>query len=120
MNEIEWKQELEKMQEEKEFAKGEYLDMIAEQKEDRQLELEEAEREKIIRKHRMDCIYLKQYGKTMDECREYYKDIPHHDCHKKNDYDFWLCEKENSIPAWTDFNYINLGSNKSGYSGVNN
>ena len=99
-----WEQELEKMQSEKDIVHGEYLDTIIEQ----QQELVEAEREKIRQKHRMDCIYLRKYGMTMDECREHYKDNPGHDCHKKNDYDGWWCKKENPIADWDTFNNVHI------------
>ena len=99
-----WAQELKKMQEEKDIVHGEYYDTIIEQ----QQELVEAEREKIKQKHRMDCIYLRKYGMTMDECREHYKDNRGQDCHKKNDYDFWLREKENPIADWDTFNNVHI------------
>ena len=93
-----WEQELEKMQSEKEFAKGEYLNVVSEQEQ----ELAEKEKEKVRRKHENDLKYLRNHGMTMDELREKHKDDVNHKCHYKTDYEYKLREKENPIPDWTN------------------
>ena len=65
-----WEEELQKMELEKEYARGEYLDMIADQQEHRV----ENERYMIKTKHKLDCVFLKNYGMTMDDTREFFKD----------------------------------------------
>jgi hypothetical protein len=67
-----WEDELQKMELEKEYAKGEYLDMVAEQQE----RMVEDERYMIKTIHRLDCVFLKNYGMTMDDTREFFKDNP--------------------------------------------
>ena len=99
-----WEQQLKVMQRKEDDASASYQNGVLKQEEERV----EAEREEIRQKHKMDCIYLRKYGMKMNECREHYKEDGDHDCHKTNDYDIWLREKENpsGIPDWDEIENI--------------
>jgi hypothetical protein len=67
-----WEDELQKMELEKQDARHEYLDIVAEHQE----RMVEDERFRIKSMHRLDCVFLKNYGMTMDDTREFFKDDP--------------------------------------------
>src|SRR6056300_1961377 len=63
-----WEDELQKMELEKQDARHEYLDMVAEHQE----RMVEDERYRIKSMYRLDCVFLKNYGMTMDDTRKFF------------------------------------------------
>jgi len=96
-----WEEELQKMELEKEYARGKYLDMVAEQEQ----QLLQDERYRIITEHKLDCVFLKYYGMSMDATREFYKD--------DSQWVYWFSERidTNSRMKFTDNDIESLLSN---------